>query len=95
MLRHRSGRLFRPALSGIRLPGASRLTVNGAPRQAGDLNQQIWAVPDVIAVLSRLVALAPGDLILTGTPDGVAAVVRGDLVEGEIAGVGDVRTRIV
>jgi fumarylpyruvate hydrolase len=78
-------------------PAAGRiaLNVNGASRQVGDLADQIWPVPDIIATLSKLVALAPGDLILTGTPEGVAAVVRGDLLEGEIAGVGKVKTRLV
>jgi fumarylpyruvate hydrolase len=78
-------------------PSAGRiaLTVNGATRQEGDLADQIWPVPDIIAALSRLVVLAPGDLIFTGTPEGVAALVRGDVVEGEIAGVGALRTRIV
>jgi fumarylpyruvate hydrolase len=78
-------------------PAAGRiaLDVNGAGRQVGDLADQIWPVPDIIATLSKLVALAPGDLILTGTPEGVAAVVRGDLLEGEIEGVGKVKTRLV
>jgi fumarylpyruvate hydrolase len=49
----------------------------------------------MIEALSFLVALAPGDLILTGTPDGVGPLARGDFLEGEIAGVGFVRTRIV
>jgi len=71
------------------------LNVNGAPRQDADLAQMIWSVPEIIAYLSRLVSLAPGDLIFSGTPEGVAAVRRGDLLEGEIAGVGMVRTRIV
>ena len=75
--------------------GAIELRVNGAVRQKSDLDQLIWSVPDVIAFLSRLVRLEPGDLIFTGTPDGVAAVVRGDLLEGSIAGVGAIRTRIV
>jgi fumarylpyruvate hydrolase len=52
-------------------------------------------VPEVIANLSRLVTLEPGDLIMTGTPEGVAAVQRGDLLEGMVEGVGTVRTRIV
>ena len=75
--------------------GRIALNVNGASRQAGDLADQIWPVPDIIATLSKLVELAPGDLIFTGTPEGVAAVVRGDLLEGEIAGVGKVKTRLV
>jgi fumarylpyruvate hydrolase len=75
--------------------GAISLTVNGALRQKGDLADQIWPVPDMIAALSRLVALAPGDLIFTGTPDGVAALLPGDLAEGVIEGVGLVSTRII
>ena len=55
----------------------------------------IWSVAETIAFLSRLVRLAPGDLIFTGTPAGVAAVVRGDVLEGMVEGVGTVRTRIV
>jgi fumarylpyruvate hydrolase len=74
--------------------GRIALTVNGDVRQAGDLADQIWPVPDIIAALSRLVALAPGDLIFTGTPEGVGPLRRGDEVVGEIAGVGTVRTRI-
>ena len=71
------------------------LKVNGKVRQSSDLKHLIWSIPETIAYLSRLVALAPGDLIFSGTPAGVAAVVRGDLLEGEVAGVGTVRTRIV
>ena len=72
-----------------------KLEVNGAPRQASVLGKLIWSVAETIAFLSRLVALAPGDLIFTGTPEGVAAVVRGDVLEGVVEGVGTVRTRIV
>jgi fumarylpyruvate hydrolase len=71
------------------------LRVNGAVRQSSDLKHLIWSIPETIAYLSRLVVLAPGDLIYSGTPAGVAAVQRGDLLEGEVAGVGTVRTRIV
>ena len=49
----------------------------------------------MIAFLSRLIRLEAGDLIFTGTPEGVAAVQRGDMLEGSVAGVGAVRTRIV
>jgi fumarylpyruvate hydrolase len=55
----------------------------------------IWSVPEVIANLSRLVTLDAGDLIMTGTPEGVAAVVRGDVLEGMVEGIGTIRTRIV
>jgi fumarylpyruvate hydrolase len=75
--------------------GRIELRVNGSVRQKSDLSRLIWSVAETIAVLSRLVRLAPGDLIFTGTPDGVAAVQRGDLLEGTVEGVGTVRTRIV
>jgi fumarylpyruvate hydrolase len=71
------------------------LKVNGKVRQSSDLKHLIWSVPETIAYLSRLVTLAPGDLIFSGTPAGVAAVVRGDVLEGEVAGIGTVKTRIV
>lgn len=69
--------------------GAIWLAVNGQVRQRGDLSQQIWSVPETIAYLSGLVTLAPGDLIFTGTPEGVGPVVAGDRLEGHIDGVGD------
>ncbi len=74
--------------------GAITLAVNGAPRQSGDLAEMIWDVPHIVAYLSGLVALKPGDLIFTGTPAGVGAVVRGDRLTGSIAGVGTVETVI-
>ena len=70
------------------------LSVNGAVRQQADLSGMIWPVADAIAYLSTFVALAPGDLLFTGTPAGVAAIVRGDVLEGTIDGVGSVRTTI-
>jgi fumarylpyruvate hydrolase len=75
--------------------GRIELRVNGALRQSSDLSQMIWSVAETVAYLSRFVRLAPGDLIFTGTPEGVAAVTRGDLLEGMIEGVGTVRTRVV
>ena len=75
--------------------GLIELKVNGKVRQTSDLSKMIWNVPETIAYLSGLVTLAPGDLIYTGTPEGVAAVGRGDLLEGSIPGVGTVRTRVV
>lgn len=74
--------------------GAITLTVNGGERQRGDLADQIWSVPETIAYLSGLVALKAGDLIMTGTPAGVGAVRRRDVLEGRIAGVGTVMTVI-
>ena len=75
--------------------GAITLDVNGTERQRGDLGDQIWNVSETIAYLSRFVTLRAGDIILTGTPAGVSAVVRGDVLEGRIEGVGTVRTRII
>ena len=75
--------------------GSITLKVNGQIRQQGDLADQIWPLPEIIAALSKLVRLAPGDLIFTGTPEGVGPLQRGDVLEGEIAGIGFVRTRIV
>ena len=74
--------------------GRIELRVNGAVRQSSDLSQMIWSVAETVAYLSTLVRLAPGDLIFTGTPEGVAAVQRGDLLEGTVAGVGTVSVRI-
>jgi fumarylpyruvate hydrolase len=71
--------------------GAIWLRVNGELRQEGDLAQQIWKVPDTIAYLSTLVELRPGDLIMTGTPKGVGKVVPGDVLEGHIDRVGELR----
>jgi fumarylpyruvate hydrolase len=75
--------------------GLIELKVNGQVRQSSDLSKMIWNVPETIAYLSGLVTLAPGDLIYTGTPENVAAVQRGDVLEGVVEGVGTVRTRIV
>lgn len=68
--------------------GAITLHVNGDLRQSGDLNQMIWKVPQMIAWLSRFYTLAAGDVILSGTPAGVAAVKRGDRMEAAIDGIG-------
>ena len=75
--------------------GLIELKVNGKVRQSSDQSKMIWNIPEMISYLSRLVRLAPGDLIYTGTPENVAAVQRGDLLEGVVEGVGTVRTRIV
>lgn len=75
--------------------GTIDLHVSDVLRQSGDLADQIWSVAETIAELSRFVALAPGDLLMTGTPDGVGVLERGDVLDGSIAGVGSVHTRIV
>lgn len=89
------GSIVPASKSGHPASGAITLTVDGALRQKGDLADQIWTVPEIIAELSRLIALAPGDLIMTGTPEGVGPAVRSNLLVGEIAGVGSLQTRIV
>ncbi|WP_174502698.1 fumarylacetoacetate hydrolase family protein [Acidiphilium sp. C61] len=68
--------------------GRISLTVNGEQRQNGDLSDMIWPVADIIACLSSLVELMPGDLIFTGTPDGVGQLRRGDRIAGVIDGIG-------
>jgi fumarylpyruvate hydrolase len=67
--------------------GAVTLSVNGQTRQKGDLDELIWSVPETIAYLSQFVALQAGDLIFTGTPEGVGAVVKGDRLVGSIEGL--------
>ena len=74
--------------------GAITLKVNGETRQSGDISEMIWDLAHVIAHLSKWIELKRGDLIFTGTPAGVGDVVRGDLLEGFIAGIGTVRTTI-
>lgn len=74
--------------------GEIQVSVNGAVKQKGDLADLIWSIPEVIAYLSSLVTLAPGDLIYSGTPEGVGPVVRGDLLEGSIDGVGTLSLKI-
>lgn len=77
------------AMVGHPAKGAIWLKVNGETRQKGDLSEMIWNVPEMIAYLSRLITLRPGDLIYSGTPAGVGPVKRGDKLEGHVEGVGD------
>ena len=73
---------------------AIALTVNGAPRQASTIGKLIWSIPEIIEHLSTAWTLAPGDLIYTGTPEGVAAVVKGDVLEASVTGVGTLRIAV-
>lgn len=75
--------------------GAVWLDVNGQRRQTGDLSQLIWNVPETIAYLSGLFTLAAGDLIMTGTPAGVGAVKKGDVMKGGVEGIGEIEVRVV
>lgn len=67
------------------------LAVNGQTRQDADLNELIWSIPEIIAICSQGITLAPGDLIFTGTPAGVGALHPGDVVTGGVAGLEDVQ----
>ena len=75
--------------------GRIYLMVNGQVKQDGDLAMMIWNVPETIAYLSTLFTLMPGDLIFSGTPAGVAAVQRGDVLEGHVDGLPTLHTKIV
>ncbi|MDE2155040.1 MAG: fumarylacetoacetate hydrolase family protein [Xanthomonadaceae bacterium] len=81
-----------------RMPDADtvlRLGVNGRLRQQTRLGEMVHSVPEIIAALSRLFALKPGDLIFTGTPAGVAALQRGDRFEAELEGMARLQGKIV
>ena len=86
---HRSAELGHPT------SGAIWLKVNDETRQSADLSHLIWSVPEIIAQLSQLFALKPGDLVFTGTPAGVGRLVPGDRVSGAIAGIDEIALDIV
>ncbi|MFZ6876014.1 fumarylacetoacetate hydrolase family protein [Undibacterium sp. Di27W] len=71
------------------------LHVNGQSRQSSDTSKLIWNLAEIVACLSELYTLQPGDLIFTGTPEGVAAVQRGDVLEATISGLSDLKIRMV
>jgi fumarylpyruvate hydrolase len=87
------GPLHAVATTGLLARGAIWLGVDGVERQRSDVDQLIWSVPEVIANLSTLFELQPGDLIYTGTPEGVAKVERGQTMRGGIAGLGEIGVR--
>jgi fumarylpyruvate hydrolase len=89
------GPVLPKAKTGELLKGAVTLHVNGTLKQKGDLSDLIWSVNETIEQLSTAWVLAPGDLIFTGTPAGVGAVVRGDVMEGAIAGLPSLRVAVV
>ncbi|MCF8175552.1 MAG: fumarylacetoacetate hydrolase family protein [Burkholderiaceae bacterium] len=82
------------SLCGHLQAGRIWLTVNGQTKQEGDLSDLIWSVPETIAHLSKYFELQPGDLIFTGTPEGVGAVIKGDLLVGGVDGLGELSIRI-
>jgi fumarylpyruvate hydrolase len=88
------GELLPIAKTGELTSGAISLKVNGVLKQSGDLKDMIWNVNETIEHLSRAWTLQPGDLIYTGTPAGVAAVVKGDVMEGSVAGLGTLRVAV-
>ena len=83
------------ASGGHRKRGTITLDVNGARRQAGNLSDMIWDVAHTLAFLSKLYALMPGDLVYTGTPAGVGAVVAGDRLDARIEGLAPLSVAIV
>ena len=86
--------IVRAAEIGHPSKGRIWLSVNGSVKQDADISQLIWSVPEVIAFVSASMALAPGDLIFTGTPAGVGPLVTGDAVTGGIDGIGEIGIRI-
>ena len=74
--------------------GAMMLTVNGAVRQEADLNQMIWKVSEMISYLSKYFEIAAGDVIMSGTPAGVAAVEKGDVMVLTIDGLGALKVNV-
>jgi len=74
--------------------GTIRVDVNGEPRQNSDVKKLIWNINETIAYLSKYFELQPGDLIFTGTPEGVGAVVSGDLMTGSVEQLGEIRVKI-
>jgi len=79
---------------GVLAEGAIELKVNGETKQQSDLAMLIWNIPEIIADLSEFYHLQPGDLIYTGTPEGVGAVKSGDRISGSVAGVGEIALTI-
>ena len=74
--------------------GAIWLKVNDEERQRGDLADLIWSIPETVAYLSGLFELFPGDLIYSGTPEGVGKIVRGDVMTGGVDGIGEFKVRV-
>lgn len=70
------------------------LSVNGKVKQDQDIADLIWSVPEIVSICSRAVRLMPGDIIMTGTPSGVGAVVAGDRITGGIDGLGEIAVQI-
>jgi fumarylpyruvate hydrolase len=89
------GPLTTVAKAGDILNASLELTVNGEVRQKATTADMIWSLAEQIAILSEYFTLAPGDLIMTGTPEGVNAVVKGDVMEGRIGNLQPLRVKVV
>lgn len=89
------GPLHRAEQTGHLKDGAIWLNVNGTSKQRADVSQLIWSVAETIAYLSRFFELVPGDLIYTGTPEGVGAVIKDDTMHGGIDGLGEFHVKVV
>jgi fumarylpyruvate hydrolase len=89
------GEIHRVSEIGHPASGRIELKINGEVRQEGDLNQMIWKVPEMISYLSEYFELAPGDVVLSGTPSGVGPVRKGDRMEASIEGVGTMTVTVV
>lgn len=89
------GPLYRPEQVGHLEKAGIKLEVNGETKQSSSIDKLIWSVPETIAYLSRFFRLEPGDLIYTGTPEGVGAVVAGDLMVGSVEGLGTLNVKVV
>jgi fumarylpyruvate hydrolase len=89
------GPLFPVETNGHRETGRIWLSVNGEIRQDSDLSMQRWSVPEAISILSRYYELAAGDIILTGTPENVGLVVRGDVIRAGIDGLGEIEVAVI
>ena len=88
------GPIYPVTLVGHVSAGDLQITVNGQVRQHSNLNQMIWDVPHIINHLSQQVTLEAGDLIYTGTPEGVSAVVAGDVMVGRIDKLGELTIKV-
>lgn len=80
--------------TGVLESGSISLSVNGQARQQGNLSDLIWSVAESLAYLSNLFELKAGDLLFTGTPEGVGAVVEGDLMTAAIDGLGELNVKM-
>ena len=89
------GVIHRAAEAGDINRAAIRLDVDGVTKQSATIDHLIWSVSETIANLSTLFALAPGDLIFSGTPEGVGAVVRGQTLVGKVDGLSGIAVKLV